>query len=82
MNQGVRLVSNHAYWKSGLPYLDAIEWKLVSSRSTRILACTSGDYELTSPNDISVPLMHSVRRGTILVRSLTNQALATRFTGG
>src|SRR5438046_1473467 len=42
-NESIRLVKNPDYWKKGQPYLDAIEWRIVPSRSTRILAFAAGE---------------------------------------
>ena len=48
------------YWKKGLPYLDAIEWRIVTSRSTRVLAFVAGKFDMTFVGDITVPLMKDV----------------------
>ena len=32
----IRLTRNPDYWKKGQPYLDAIEWRIITSRSTRV----------------------------------------------
>jgi Bacterial extracellular solute-binding proteins, family 5 Middle len=34
----IKLTRNTEYWKTGLPHVDAIEWRIVTSRSTRVLA--------------------------------------------
>ena len=34
----MRLARNPDYWKKGRPYLDGIEFRIIASRSTRILA--------------------------------------------
>ena len=36
-NESIKLVKNPDYWKKGRPYLDAIDWKIVPNRSTRML---------------------------------------------
>jgi peptide/nickel transport system substrate-binding protein len=56
----IRLVRNPDYWKKGLPYLDAIEWRIVTSRSTRVLAFVAGEFDMTFVGDITVPLMKDV----------------------
>ena len=53
----IRLVRNPDYFKKGRPYLDAIDIKIIENRSTRILAFTTGEFDLTFPTDISAPLM-------------------------
>jgi peptide/nickel transport system substrate-binding protein len=56
----IKLVRNPDYWKKGLPYLDAIEWRIITSRSTRVLAFVAGEFDLTFVADITVPLMKDV----------------------
>ena len=40
-NESIKLVKNPDYWKKGRPYLDAIDWKIVPNRSTRMLGFQS-----------------------------------------
>jgi peptide/nickel transport system substrate-binding protein len=56
----IKLVRNPNYWKKGLPHLDAIEWRIVTSRSTRVLAFVAGEFDMTFVGDITVPLMKDV----------------------
>ena len=56
----IKLVRNPDYWKKGLPYLDAIEWRIITSRSTRVLAFVAGEFDMTFVGDITVPLMKDV----------------------
>ena len=56
----IKLVRNADYWKKGQPYLDAIEWRIVTSRSTRVLAFVAGEFDMTFVGDITVPLMKDV----------------------
>src|SRR5690349_20630319 len=58
----ITLSRNPDYWKKGLPYLDAIEWRIVTSRSTRVLAFIAGEFDITFVGDITVPLMQDVLR--------------------
>ncbi len=59
-NESIRLVRNPTYWKKDQPYLDAIEWRIVTSRSTRILAFVAREFDLTFVADVTVPLMRDV----------------------
>jgi peptide/nickel transport system substrate-binding protein len=61
-NESIRLVKNADYWKKGLPYLDAIEWRIVPSRSTRILAFAAGEFDLTQTADITPPLLNDLKK--------------------
>ena len=56
----VKMVRNSDYWDKGLPYLDGIEYRVVSSRSTRILAFVSGEFDMTQAADITVPLLGDI----------------------
>jgi peptide/nickel transport system substrate-binding protein len=59
-NEYIKLAKNTDYWKQGKPYLDAIEWTIVRSRSTRVLGFIAGEFDMTFPVDITVPLMKDV----------------------
>ena len=56
----VKFVRNPDYWKKGRPYVDAIEWKVIENRSTRILAFVAGEFDMTFSADVSVPLLKDV----------------------
>jgi peptide/nickel transport system substrate-binding protein len=60
-NEFIRLVRNPDYFKKGKPYLDAIEVRIIENRSTRILAFTAGEFDLTYRSDITVPLLADVK---------------------
>src|SRR5262249_51759359 len=59
-NVSIRLTRNTAYWKVGRPYLDEIEFSIVNNRSTRILAFSANEFDLTFVGDVTVPLMADV----------------------
>src|SRR5262245_17975167 len=56
----VKLVKNTEYWKPGLPYLDGVEMSIIASRSTRILAFSANEFDLTSVSDVTAPLLADV----------------------
>jgi len=60
-NQSITLEKNPDYFKEGLPYLDGIEWKIIKSRSTRILAFSAGEFDMTFTTDVSLPLLKDVK---------------------
>lgn len=64
----IRLVRNPDYWKEGRPYLDAIEFSVVASRSTALLSFVAGRYDMTFPNDVSMTQLRDVRRQSTRVR--------------
>ena len=60
-NDSVKLTKNPDYFKKGLPYLDGIEYKVIPNRSTRMLAFIAGEFDMTFPTDVSVPLLKEIR---------------------
>ena len=52
---------NPDYWKKDRPYLDEITFRMIDSRATRMLAFATGDYDITFPSDVSVPLMKDIK---------------------
>jgi peptide/nickel transport system substrate-binding protein len=60
-NQSISLVRNPDYWKKGRPYLDGIEWRMVPNRSTRVLAFSVGEFDLTFSQDISSRLVSEIK---------------------
>lgn len=59
-NQSVKLEKYKEYWDKGKPYLDAIEWSVVVNRSTRVLAFSTGEFDMTRTADITVPLLGDI----------------------
>jgi len=60
-NEGIKLARNVQYWKKGRPYLDGIEWTIIPNRATAVLAFISGNFDLTFPFGITVPLMNEIK---------------------
>jgi peptide/nickel transport system substrate-binding protein len=61
-NQHIKFVRNPNYWKTGRPYLDAVEYTIIPSRSTAILAFVSGRYDMFFPYELTVPLLADVKQ--------------------
>jgi peptide/nickel transport system substrate-binding protein len=55
-NDSIKLVRNPNYWKPGRPYLDAIDWRIIATRATRVLAFVAGEFDLTFVGDVTVPI--------------------------
>src|SRR6185295_4676147 len=53
-NESIRLARNPDYWKKGLPYLDGIEYTIMSNRSTAILGFITGKFDMTFPSEVTV----------------------------
>jgi len=60
-NQSIKVARNPNYWKPGRPYLDGIEYTIITNRSTAILAFVSGKFDMTFPYEITVPLVGDVK---------------------
>src|SRR5437764_947139 len=60
-NESIKLVRNPDYWKKSKPYLDAIDWKIVPNRSTRLLGFGAGEFDMTFDSDVTFPLLNDVK---------------------
>jgi peptide/nickel transport system substrate-binding protein len=61
-NESIKLTKNTDYWKKGLPYLDGIEYTIITNRSTAILAFVAGKLDMTFPTDVTIPLLKDVKQ--------------------
>ncbi len=59
-NESVKFARNKDYWKKGRPYLDGIEWTIIKSRSTRVLAFIAGKFDLVFNADVTIPLQRDI----------------------
>jgi peptide/nickel transport system substrate-binding protein len=59
-NESVKLVRNADYWKPGLPYLDAIDYKIVQSQATRALSFVAGQFDMTMPDEVGAPMLKDI----------------------
>jgi len=48
-NEHIKVAKNPDYWKPGRPYLDAIEYPIITNRSTAMLAFISGKVDMAFP---------------------------------
>src|SRR3954454_549925 len=60
-NESIKLVKNPDYWKKHLPYLDGIEFTIISNRSTAVLAFVAGKVDMTFPTEVTIPLVKEVK---------------------
>jgi len=60
-NEFVKFERNKDYWKKDRPYVDAVEWTIIKSRSTRVLAFVAGKFDMTFNVDITIPLLKDVK---------------------
>ncbi|HJU30213.1 MAG TPA: ABC transporter substrate-binding protein [Hyphomicrobiaceae bacterium] len=59
--ESIKLVRNPDYFKKGKPHVDAIDWKIIENRSTRILAFVAGEFDMTFGTDVTIPLLKDVQ---------------------
>jgi peptide/nickel transport system substrate-binding protein len=57
----IRLVRNPEYFKKDRPFLDEITFRVIDSRATRMLAFSTGDFDITFPADVTVPLLKDIK---------------------
>ena len=60
-NESIKLTKNPDYWKKDRPYLDSIEFTIISNRSTAILAFIAGKFDMTFPTEVTIPLLKDVQ---------------------
>ncbi len=84
-NESIKVTRNPDYWKKGRPYLDGIEYAIISDPSTADLAFVAGKFDMTFPFDLSVPRYKDMRNrmpdavcelspGTVNTHLLINRA--------
>jgi peptide/nickel transport system substrate-binding protein len=61
-NESIKVMRNPDYWKPDRPYLDGIDYTIITNRSTAILAFDSGQVDMTFPFNVTVPLIGDVKR--------------------
>jgi peptide/nickel transport system substrate-binding protein len=57
----IRLVRNPDYFRKDRPYLDEITYRIVDNRATRLLAFSTGEFDITFPSDVTVALIGDVK---------------------
>jgi peptide/nickel transport system substrate-binding protein len=57
----IRLVRNPDYFKKDRPFLDEITFRVIDSRATRMLAFAAGEFDITFPSDVSIPLLKDMK---------------------
>jgi len=60
-NQLIRVVRNPDYWKPGRPYLDGIDYVIVSDPATAALAFTAGKFDMTFPQTVSAETVRNIQ---------------------
>jgi peptide/nickel transport system substrate-binding protein len=60
-NESVKVVRNPDYWKPGRPYLDAIEYPMITNPATAVLTFAAGKLDRTTQGYMSIPLMKQIK---------------------
>ncbi|MFI5002839.1 MAG: ABC transporter substrate-binding protein [Reyranellales bacterium] len=60
--QYVRLVRNPDYWKKGRPYLDGIEFTIITNPSTAVLSFVAGRFDMTFPWEVTPADLKVIKR--------------------
>ncbi len=60
-NNVIRLAKNTDYWKPGRPYLDGIEYRIMPSTATRVLAFVAGDFDMTGTSTVTPITIKDIR---------------------
>jgi peptide/nickel transport system substrate-binding protein len=61
-NEHIKLANNPDYWKLGRPYLDGIEYTIIKSPATVVLALGAHQYDRTGPGFVSIALMSQIKK--------------------
>jgi peptide/nickel transport system substrate-binding protein len=60
-NESIKVTKNREYWKKDRPYLDGIEYTIIKNPSTRVLAFIAGKFDMTTPYNLTIPLMRDIQ---------------------
>jgi peptide/nickel transport system substrate-binding protein len=60
-NERIRVTRNPDYWKSQRPYLDGVEYTIITNRSTAILGFIAGKFDMTFPYQVTIPLLRDIK---------------------
>jgi peptide/nickel transport system substrate-binding protein len=60
-NEYIKLTKNPQYWKTGRPLLDGIEYTIIASRSTAVLAFLADNGDMSFPFDWTIPIAKDVK---------------------
>jgi len=60
-NEYIKVARNENYWVPGRPYLDGIEYSIITNRSTAVLAFIAGKLDMTFPYEMNPPLTRDIK---------------------
>ena len=77
-NEDIKLARNPDYWRAGKPYLDAIEFPIITNRATAMLAFMSGKVDMTMPTEVTQAIRRDILKQapkSVCVTAPTNVGL-------
>jgi peptide/nickel transport system substrate-binding protein len=83
-NEYIKVVKNPDYWKKGRPLLDGIDFTIIPSRATAVLALVAGKADMSFPFDWRIPTIKEVRSQSaqmiceIVPSNVTNNLIVNR----
>jgi peptide/nickel transport system substrate-binding protein len=60
-NESIKVERNPDYWKTDRPYLDGVDYTIIKNASTRVLAFIAGKFDMTTPFNLTIPLMRDIQ---------------------
>ena len=60
-NQIIRLAKNPDYWRKGRPYLDGIDFPIITNRATAMLAFIAGKVDMTMPTEVTQAILRDIK---------------------
>src|SRR5262249_53563746 len=60
-NEYIKVTKNPDYWRKGRPFLDGIEYTIITSRATAVLALVAGKVDMSFPYDWLPPTLKDVK---------------------
>jgi peptide/nickel transport system substrate-binding protein len=60
-NESIKVARNPDYWKKDWPLLDGIDYTIIKNASTRVLAFIAGKFDMTTPYNLTIPLMRDIQ---------------------
>jgi peptide/nickel transport system substrate-binding protein len=60
-NEIIRLAKNPDYWRKGKPYLDGIDFPIITNRATAMLAFIAGKVDMTMPTEVTQAILRDIK---------------------
>ena len=60
-NEIIRLAKNPDYWRKGKPYVDGIDFPIITNRATAMLAFIAGKVDMTMPTEVTQAILRDIK---------------------